>query len=219
MLLSQPWDKGDKKTAAPAWSKDLVTNALSPIPVIETDIRHVKSPRNGEHYPYYDLKFACGCNYIGDRGWDPCENELHALLADAGEKSTFAVLYFKFRDRFDAALAEAWKRHPEAVRDEDLRGQGLDLTLYRLQHDILFNEIWQRDGLHADLAPIPYQCRLSMYNGGTSSRPRLVLQLTRDNEPDTAESDAATEIAPPIDVSDYSVEQILALLPAPTAAP
>lgn len=109
---------------------------------------------------------------IGDRGWDPCNISLQELLAAADEKSTLALRYFQVRERFDAVLAEAWRRHPEAANDDDLRYQRLDPTTFRLAHDIQHDAIWRDDGLQAELTPIPMEACLSLYT--------LILEFTRD---------------------------------------
>ena len=87
---------------------------------------------------------------------------------------------------------------------------------YQHQHDLQLNHIWNKNGLEAELHPT-LTCNLHLYNGGHAANPNLILELTR--ELDEESDERVQELPRPLNVSDYSVEQIAALLPAPATAP
>jgi hypothetical protein len=173
--------------------------------------RTKRSAHDGVHYEYTDVRFECGCEAIADHGWSPCSWFFHRLLARAEERSEIAHRYFRLRALFDAVLEQAWLRHPMSSDEEAaIRSQSSPLQ-YRLSHDIGRSEIWTPDGLEAELAPIPMEARLNLYNLGSASNVDLGLQLTRDTLDGLDEAEAL-EMPTPLDVSEMAVEDIENLL-------
>lgn len=209
-LLTQPWDRGNPRSRRPTWSSEGVRQALDGIR-FSVEHRMKQSPHDGVHHEYVDVRFDCGCEAIADRGWAPCSWSFHRLLAEAEEASAIARRYFRLRNLFDATLEQAWLSHPMSSDEEAAIRSQSSPHEYRRSHDIGRSEIWTPDGLEADLAPIPLEARLNLYNLGSASNVDLGIQLTRDTL-DFSDEPEALEMPTPIDVSEMTAEEIQDIL-------
>ena len=213
MFLEQPWDRGNPRSNRPAWSVTGVGRALLGVSS-ESETRWEKSQHNGMSYQYQDIRFGCGCEVKGDRGWIACNHPLHALLALEPEKSFFARRYFTLLENFRGVLRAAWEKHKNFRSDTGLREAGQSPVLFRETHDLSDREIWTDTGLHADLTIVPGLAIIELFNAGNASRPMLALHLTIER-PEPEPDYGAREMATPLDVSEYGVAEIIEFIPAP----
>lgn len=211
-LLKTPWDKGDRYgTKPPVWTIDKVQDLLQGIEA-KKEWRYKKGARDKIQHRYADVQFICGCKAFEDRGWQPCSDALHEVLACYEPTSPLVKRFTELRAKFAALLAWAWENNPQRPEDSLLRSFGKAPTVYREEHDLEMHAIWrygaEGSGLSADLRPASGTAEIELFNGGTQANPAPTLILTIE-EPQV---DYGSQESRDIDVSDMTVDEIIRLI-------
>lgn len=200
----------------PTWRLSDVADLLSDFSAERLPVTY-KRNSDGSLTALSGYQFECGCTAQSIEGWTSCRRSVHWLLSQAAPGSRHVSDFRRLRSLFKLILREAWRRRG---RNDSEFAQYIALRYRRsidewqATHDLLDQPIVQQDGsLYADLAALPAQQRIALYNGGNLANVHFVLQLTGDDMMyDVGAFDDVREMAAPLDLARYTPEEIIAVV-------